>query len=110
SLAAAPRGRPRHGVRDAGNPATGRSARRSEARDHPRPGDRGRCRLSGGRASDHRGERSEDGRGVGRGRNRRGGDSPVMTREVDMPKAYWIAHIDVSNPEGYKAYVAANAE
>ena len=27
-----------------------------------------------------------------------------------MPKAYWIAHIDVSNPEGYKAYVAANAE
>ncbi|TMJ05137.1 MAG: DUF1330 domain-containing protein [Alphaproteobacteria bacterium] len=27
-----------------------------------------------------------------------------------MPKAYWIVHIDVSNPEGYKAYVAANAE
>ena len=27
-----------------------------------------------------------------------------------MPKAYWIAHVDVSNPEGYKAYVAANAE
>src|SRR5436853_4241049 len=27
-----------------------------------------------------------------------------------MPKADWIAHIDVSNPEGYKAYVAANAE
>ena len=27
-----------------------------------------------------------------------------------MPKAYWIAHIDVSNPDGYKAYVAANAE
>jgi len=27
-----------------------------------------------------------------------------------MPKAYWIAHIDVANPEGYKAYVAANAE
>ena len=27
-----------------------------------------------------------------------------------MPKAYWIAHIDVSNPEGYKAYVVANAE
>ncbi|HVX92135.1 MAG TPA: DUF1330 domain-containing protein [Xanthobacteraceae bacterium] len=27
-----------------------------------------------------------------------------------MPKAYWIAHIDVNNPEAYKAYVAANAE
>src|SRR3954469_12034121 len=26
-----------------------------------------------------------------------------------MPKGYWIAHIDVSNPEGYKDYVAANA-
>jgi uncharacterized protein (DUF1330 family) len=27
-----------------------------------------------------------------------------------MAKGYWIGHIDVSNPEGYKAYVAANAE
>lgn len=26
-----------------------------------------------------------------------------------MPKAYWIASVDVTNPEGYKAYVAANA-
>ena len=26
-----------------------------------------------------------------------------------MPKGYWIAHIDVSNPDGYKDYVAANA-
>jgi uncharacterized protein (DUF1330 family) len=26
-----------------------------------------------------------------------------------MPKAYWIAHVDVSNPEGYQKYVAANA-
>jgi uncharacterized protein (DUF1330 family) len=25
-----------------------------------------------------------------------------------MPKGYWIAHVDVHNPEGYKAYVAAN--
>jgi len=24
-------------------------------------------------------------------------------------KGYWIAHVDVSDPEGYKAYVAANA-
>jgi uncharacterized protein (DUF1330 family) len=24
-----------------------------------------------------------------------------------MPKGYWIPHIDVSNPEGYKAYMAA---
>ena len=24
-----------------------------------------------------------------------------------MPKGYWIPHIDVSDPEGYKAYMAA---
>ena len=27
-----------------------------------------------------------------------------------MPKAYWIARVDVHDPEAYKAYVAANAE
>jgi uncharacterized protein (DUF1330 family) len=27
-----------------------------------------------------------------------------------MPKGYWIGRVDVSNPEAYKAYVAANAE
>ncbi len=27
-----------------------------------------------------------------------------------MPKGYWIARVDVTDPEGYKAYVAANAE
>lgn len=27
-----------------------------------------------------------------------------------MAKGYWIAHVTVSNPEGYKDYVAANAE
>ncbi len=27
-----------------------------------------------------------------------------------MAKGYWIARIDVSDPERYKAYVAANAE
>lgn len=27
-----------------------------------------------------------------------------------MPKAYWIARVDVHNPEAYKAYVAANAK
>lgn len=26
-----------------------------------------------------------------------------------MPKAYWIAHVDVTNPDGYQHYVAANA-
>ena len=26
-----------------------------------------------------------------------------------MPKGYWIARVDVTDPEGYKAYVAANA-
>jgi uncharacterized protein (DUF1330 family) len=27
-----------------------------------------------------------------------------------MPKGYWIAHVTVTNPEGYKGYMAANAE
>ena len=27
-----------------------------------------------------------------------------------MPKGYWIAHIDIANPEQYKHYVAANAK
>lgn len=26
-----------------------------------------------------------------------------------MPKGYWIARVDVTDAEGYKAYVAANA-
>ncbi|HTZ80349.1 MAG TPA: DUF1330 domain-containing protein [Stellaceae bacterium] len=26
-----------------------------------------------------------------------------------MAKGYWLAFVDVSDPEGYKAYVAANA-
>ncbi len=27
-----------------------------------------------------------------------------------MPKGYWIARVDVTDPEGYQAYVAANGE
>lgn len=27
-----------------------------------------------------------------------------------MAKGYWIANVDVTDPDGYKAYVAANAE
>lgn len=27
-----------------------------------------------------------------------------------MPKAYWIAHVNVSDPDAYEAYKAANAE
>ena len=26
------------------------------------------------------------------------------------PKGYWIARVDVTDPEAYKAYIAANAE
>ena len=26
-----------------------------------------------------------------------------------MSKGYWIAHVDVTNPEGYKEYIALNA-
>ena len=31
-------------------------------------------------------------------------------KESKMPKGYWIAHVTVTNPEGYKSYMAANAE
>jgi len=27
-----------------------------------------------------------------------------------MPRGYWIARVDVTDPEAYKAYVAANAK
>ena len=27
-----------------------------------------------------------------------------------MAKGYWVVHLDVTDPEAYKAYVAANAE
>jgi uncharacterized protein (DUF1330 family) len=27
-----------------------------------------------------------------------------------VPKGYWIGHVDVADPEAYKAYVAANAK
>jgi uncharacterized protein (DUF1330 family) len=31
-------------------------------------------------------------------------------REFEMAKGYWIPHLDVSNPDGYKAYMAATPE
>jgi len=27
-----------------------------------------------------------------------------------MPKAYWVAHVDVDDMEGYKSYISANAD
>ena len=27
-----------------------------------------------------------------------------------MPKGYWIAHVDVTDSQGYQAYIQANAE
>ena len=27
-----------------------------------------------------------------------------------MPKGYWIGHVDVTDPEGYKAYMTADME
>jgi uncharacterized protein (DUF1330 family) len=34
----------------------------------------------------------------------------MNAREDVVPKGYWIPHLDVSNPEGYKAYMAATPE
>jgi uncharacterized protein (DUF1330 family) len=33
---------------------------------------------------------------------------PGMPPAVSARKGYWIGHVDVTDPEGYKAYVAAN--
>lgn len=30
--------------------------------------------------------------------------------ETNMAKGYWIGHVDVSNPDGYQAYMRANGE
>jgi uncharacterized protein (DUF1330 family) len=43
-----------------------------------------------------------------------GYDGPQPSQAASAPapaarKGYWIAHIDVTDPEGYKAYIAANA-
>jgi uncharacterized protein (DUF1330 family) len=31
-------------------------------------------------------------------------------KEIQMPKGYWIARVDIIDPERYKAYIAANAQ
>jgi uncharacterized protein (DUF1330 family) len=33
----------------------------------------------------------------------------TTSKERDMPKGYWVISGDVTDPEGYKAYIAANA-
>jgi len=35
------------------------------------------------------------------------GHDGAQRREIEMAKGYWIPHLDVRNPEGYKAYMAA---
>src|SRR5690606_10337578 len=59
----------------------------------------------GGRGAQHRWRQASRG-GEGVAREIRAG----LKREHEMPKGYWIGHITVTNPEGYKEYVAANAE
>jgi uncharacterized protein (DUF1330 family) len=38
------------------------------------------------------------------------GDDTAEVREHHHAQGYWIGRVDVTNPDGYKAYVAANAE
>ena len=93
------------GMRPAGR------ARRPEARRDAGAGDQGGRGLSGGRPADHRRGRSESRRAGDRRRDRGERDqSKQKAGRRRMPKAYWIGRVDVSNPEGYKAYVAANAD
>ena len=84
----------------------GRRSGRPEADRDARLGDRRRGRLSGRRPADHRGRRPERGGGGDRRRDRSGvGGS---RQGVNMAKGYWIAHIDVTDNDGYAPYVAAN--
>jgi uncharacterized protein (DUF1330 family) len=34
----------------------------------------------------------------------------INRKECPMTKAYWVAHVDVNDPEAYEKYRAANAE
>src|ERR1700726_3324773 len=34
----------------------------------------------------------------------------MSIKEREMTKGYWIVRVDITDPEAYKAYVAANAE
>ena len=34
----------------------------------------------------------------------------VTEKEVRVERGYWVAFADVSDPEGYKAYIAENAK
>lgn len=36
--------------------------------------------------------------------------TPASGKDGGMAKGYWIGRVDVTDPEAYKAYVAANAE
>src|SRR5262245_53052081 len=37
--------------------------------------------------------------------------SRIIERDFDMAKkGYWIGHVNITNPERYKDYIAANAE
>jgi uncharacterized protein (DUF1330 family) len=36
-------------------------------------------------------------------------DANRLEKEIKMPKGYWIGHVNVTNPERYRDYIAANA-
>ena len=97
-----------HAAGDAGHPAGRRRKRRPEAHHDAYGGDCRRRGLSCGRPPDPGSCRPES-RSAGNRRRDCGGCAQLKEEKL-MAKGYWIASVDVTDPEGYKAYVAANAE
>src|SRR5829696_6200417 len=67
--------------------------------------------MNGGRPASARSARGSTKRAATTSRlSIRSTGSPRSTRGQRMPKGFWVAAVDVSDPDGYKLYVAESAK